>query len=64
LPQTTAGWELYDLDADPRETNNVYTDPTYRLVIKRLKSRLLELKNEFGDHDEKYPELMQLRGSL
>ena len=58
---TTAGWELYDLEADPQEINNVYADPKFAPVVKRLKKRLLELKEEYGDRDEDYPELMTVR---
>ena len=61
FPPSTAGWELYDLQADPQETNNVYTDPKYVPVVNRLKTRLLELKEEYGDHDEDYPALMKVR---
>ena len=43
------------------ETNNVYMNSEYAPVVKRLKSRLLELKEEFGDRDEDYPELMKVR---
>ncbi|MDE0837113.1 MAG: sulfatase [Akkermansiaceae bacterium] len=58
---TPVGWELYDLESDPQETKNVYENPEYAAVVKRLKSRLLELKKQYGDRDEKYPELMKLR---
>ncbi len=60
---TTAGWELYDLEADPQEKNNVYGKPEYASETKRLKQRLLELKNEYGDRDEQYPELMRVRNA-
>jgi N-acetylglucosamine-6-sulfatase len=60
-PPTTPGWELYDLKTDPSETNNVYHNPAYAPIIKRLKARLLELKNQYGDHDADYPELMKVR---
>lgn len=63
FPPSTAGWELYDLEADPAETRNIYGDPKYKSVTDRLKTRLLELKKEFGDQDERYPELMKLRES-
>ena len=29
-----------------------------------MKQRLLELKEEYGDQDDKYPELMKLRNQL
>jgi len=60
-PPTTPGWELYDLQNDPHELNNVYTDPTYAAVIPLLKQRLLDLKQKYGDHDDAYPELMKIR---
>ncbi len=61
FPPSTAGWELYDLKAEPQETNNVYSDGKYTKVVNRLKTRLLELKQEYGDLDEGYPALMKVR---
>ena len=61
FPPSIAGWELYDLEADPKETHNVYKDPGYARVVNRLKTRLLELKQEYGDRDEDYPALMKVR---
>lgn len=58
---TPPEWELFDLQKDPHEMNNVYDDPAYSEVIKDLKIRLLELKKQYGDTDEKYPELMAVR---
>jgi N-acetylglucosamine-6-sulfatase len=60
---TTPGWELYDLQQDPREMNNLYDDPEYAPVVKRLKRRLLELKQQYGDLDEPYSELMKVRAA-
>ena len=37
--------ELYDLQSDPRETANVYTDPSRQPVVTRLTARI----NEFFD---------------
>ena len=53
--------ELFDLQNDPHEMNNVYDDPGYSDIIRELKTRLLELKKQYGDMDEKYPELMAVR---
>jgi arylsulfatase A-like enzyme len=58
---TPPEWELFDLQKDPHEMNNVYDDPAYSDVINNLKTRLLELKKQYGDKDEKYPELMVIR---
>ena len=35
--RTPPAWELYDLENDPFETNNVYDDPAYKEIIKNLK---------------------------
>jgi arylsulfatase A-like enzyme len=64
FPATTAGWELYDLEKDPDETNNVYSDPNYVAIARRLKAQLLELKQQYRDTDDVYPELMKLRARL
>ena len=58
---TTPGWELYDLKTDPQEINNVYNDPKHAGVVQRLKKRLLELKTQYGDRDDRYPGLMDVR---
>ncbi|MFZ9746702.1 MAG: sulfatase [Opitutaceae bacterium] len=58
---TTPGWELYDLRRDPEETKNVYADPAHAATVRQLKAELLRVKQEIGDTDEKYPELMQVR---
>ncbi|MHC4556040.1 MAG: sulfatase family protein [Planctomycetota bacterium] len=42
-------WELYDLEKDPTEMNNVYDDPDYKNVIRRLKKELKHLQNELKD---------------
>ncbi|MEC9187160.1 MAG: sulfatase/phosphatase domain-containing protein, partial [Bacteroidota bacterium] len=54
-------WELYDLKNDPMEMNNVYEDPKYTKIVKQLKVELLKLKEDLGDSDEIYPELMRVR---
>lgn len=64
FPPSTPGWELYDLKKDPREVNNVYSDPDYAMVVSDLKQRLLELKEQYQDSDDQYPELMRLREQL
>ena len=45
-------WELYDLDEDPGEMNNVYEDRRYEPVRQRLHERLAGLRKEYGDSDE------------
>ena len=60
----TPGLELYDLEEDPLELKNVYDDPAYADVVTELKAELLRLKEECGDRDEDYPELLELREKL
>jgi len=45
-------WELYDLERDPREVNNVYADPAYAGVRHDLESELLRLQKLYGDSEE------------
>ncbi len=45
-------WELYDLDKDPDEMNNVYNDPEYIEVKDKLHLKLKELREKYGDSDE------------
>ncbi len=45
-------WELYDLEKDPREMNNLYGDPDYQDVVKQLEVKLAELRKYYGDSDE------------
>ena len=45
-------WELYDLQKDPNELNNIYDVPAYADVIKKLKAELERLRKQFGDSDE------------
>ncbi len=46
-------WELYDLQKDPDELNNVYNNPEYQSVIKDLIIQLQKLREQYGDTDEK-----------
>jgi arylsulfatase A-like enzyme len=45
----TPEWELFDLEADPFELNNVYNDPFYAEVVRELKDELHRLQAEVGD---------------
>jgi len=61
LPKPTQpGWELYDLRKDPMETANVYGHAEYADVTSKLKSDLQRMREQLGDTDERYPELMQV----
>lgn len=45
-------WEMYDLETDPQEMNNIYDDPEYTEVREMLHKRLEELREYYGDSDE------------
>ena len=42
-------YELYDLQADPNEDDNLYGKPGYEELTARLRARLEELRRETGD---------------
>lgn len=44
-------WELYDLEKDPHELNNIYSNPDYSNIISKLKTELAQLQKEYGDTD-------------
>jgi arylsulfatase A-like enzyme len=45
-------WELYDLTRDPREMNNIYSDPKAQKIVAQLKKQLYALKKELKDEDQ------------
>jgi len=52
-------WELYDLEKDPRELNNVYNNPAYANTVKEMKAELKRLQELYGDSDELAQKLLQ-----
>ena len=59
---TPAAWELYDLQEDPMEMNNLYGQPGYEILTRELKTELNRLKGKYGDQDGLYPEIKQISG--
>lgn len=45
-------WELYDLEKDPSEMNNVYADSSYQEVRKKMHEKLIDLRVKYGDSDD------------
>jgi arylsulfatase A-like enzyme len=45
----TPEWELFDLDKDPLEMNNVYGQPDYQEISVQLKVELHRLQRELQD---------------
>lgn len=48
---TTPEWEMFDLEKDPHEVKNVYSDPAYRKDVKELKAELARLRRQYRDHN-------------
>ena len=42
-------WELYDLDSDPNEINNLYGKVKYKKLVKHLKKKLKKLQIRYDD---------------
>lgn len=42
-------WELYDLEKDPQQMQNVINNPEYRGVIRQLKKELMRIQEHYGD---------------
>lgn len=52
-------WELYDLEKDPHELNNVYGDPVYAQVQWDTHRELERLRIQYGDSDELAQEMLK-----
>lgn len=61
LPDITpVGWELYDLVEDPNENCNVFDDPAYTSIRRKLMIQLFEERKRLGEDDSPYPELSSI----
>ena len=43
-------WELYDLEKDPSEMNNIFGNLDYAEIQKKMEVRLTELQKEYDDN--------------
>ncbi len=58
---TPVAWEFYDLENDPKEMNNLYTDPAYKDIIANLKDQLVEKRKELNEEDnENFPHIQEV----
>lgn len=48
-PDTEPDWELFDVRNDPREMHNLYHDPKYAALVKKLTAELYQRQKEVGD---------------
>ncbi len=52
-------WELYDLQQDPNEINNLYGRPEHAEITERLEKELKRLRKQYGDSDELAEQIKQ-----
>ncbi len=48
---TVNEWELYDLQKDPTEQQNVAAVKKYKKILNKMKAALLEERNRYDDHE-------------
>ncbi len=48
---TPPEWELFDLEKEPHEMQNVYANPAYADIVVELKAELEQLRDELGDYE-------------
>jgi arylsulfatase A-like enzyme len=44
-------WELYDMEDDPAEMNNLYNQPEYAGIQEEMHQKLKEIRLKYGDSD-------------
>ncbi|WP_430934617.1 sulfatase family protein [Saccharicrinis sp. 156] len=57
---TPPSWELYDLNKDPHEVNNVYDNPAYAHIITKLKKELKRQRKMYNETDDAYPHIQKI----
>lgn len=57
---TPVDWEFYDLQNDPDEMFNQYSNPDYQDIITDLKQLLRQTRTEIGDTDDAFPEIREI----
>lgn len=48
---TVNEWELYDLKTDPQEQKNLIHSPAHAAMIRQLKNKIIELREQYDDHE-------------
>jgi arylsulfatase A-like enzyme len=55
-------WEMYDMNADPKELNNVYDDPAYADKRAQMHALLENVQKEYADTDPCEKEIVMYKG--
>ena len=58
-----AEWEMFDLEADPKEMKSVYDDPNYAKERARLEAELARLRAELKVPDQDPPQTLRKAGA-
>lgn len=56
----TGEWELFDIEKDPNELNNVYTNPEYASIVKELEKELGRLRDQY-EVPEEDPDFVEMK---
>ena len=51
---------MYELKEDEMEMKKMYKEQWKKELIKELKTKLLELKQQYDDEDSKYPTMAEI----
>ncbi len=57
---TPAAWELYDLENDPGEMENVYGQPAYAGIVASMKAQLRQTREALGETDKNFPAIQRV----
>jgi len=57
---TPVGWEFYDLDRDPSEMKNEYSNPEYKKIVAEMKVQLKQTRDELKETDTNYPKIQAI----
>jgi hypothetical protein len=55
-------WEMYDMNADPKELNNVYDDPAYASKRSQMHELLEKVQQQYADTDPCEKEVIMYKG--
>jgi arylsulfatase A-like enzyme len=55
-------WEMYDMNADPKELNNIYDDPAYASKRAEMHALLEKVQKEYADTDPCEKEIVMYKG--
>lgn len=56
----TGEWELFDIEKDPNELNNVYSNPEYSNIVKALEKELVRLRDQY-EVPEEDPDFVEMK---